>query len=242
MTLHHLATVLDILGDNVATKRNHSRVANDVILEYCDVGRTTTNVYQTDTCFFLFRCQHCRTGSQRLQNQLRYFQTSPYYTFVDIVGGSSLSRYDVEVAFQAYTRHSHWVQNSVLSIYGVFLRKYVDDFGSRLSSDFEHILMQTIDIVLRDFKIGVIEGNDSFMLHRSHVLTSNADMNHFDLNSRMLFRFRHCFADRLDSFVNIHDHSTAHTVGMGFTNTQNVDFAVLIALSNDRANLCRADV
>jgi hypothetical protein len=70
--------LLDILGDDIATKRNHRRVSDDVLMEDGDIGRSTTDINQANTGFFFLIAQHREAGSQRFQDQVFDFQAGAF--------------------------------------------------------------------------------------------------------------------------------------------------------------------
>ncbi len=70
LLLHDLASLSDVLCENIAAKRNDGCVTNDPILKNRDIRCSTSDIDQCYTGFFFLLTQHRSRRSERFKDEL----------------------------------------------------------------------------------------------------------------------------------------------------------------------------
>ena len=145
MVQYH-ASLFDIRGDDVASKRYYRGVTDNIIEENGNVGSAAPYIHQTNACFFFLFAQHREAGTQRLQDQVLDLQFGPSHTFVNVVDGIRLRRDHMKVRFQFYPRHAYRITDILLVIHDIILRHHMYDFASGRNHNPVHVVGQLIHV------------------------------------------------------------------------------------------------
>ena len=234
-------TRADVLGDDVATKRNHSGMLDFLVLEDGYIGGTTANVneHNTRVLFFLIKNSLCR--GNRLKDHVIHVQTSVLDAMDDVLGRRGLSDDDMEVGFNLIPQHSHRVGGQLAIDIGV-LTNDIDDFLARRHVDLKGVVAQTLQFSLRDFGLVVVAHQNATVLQTLDVLTGDAHADTVDFDARLVRGLLDRRLDGLDGVEDIGDHATTHTCGYGLAVPQDFNFSFVGLPAHDTSHFGGADV
>ena len=128
LTLHDLASLTDVIADDVAAEGNDRGVADDAVLENGDVRCAASDVDQGHACFLFFLGEHRGGGGERFEDELVDFKACLADALVDVLGCGHLAGDDVEVRFEANAAHANGVLDALFVVHREFLGNDVQDF------------------------------------------------------------------------------------------------------------------
>ena len=118
----------------------------------------------------------------------------------------------------------------------------MNDLFSRKHRNFEHILNDGINILVRDFFLKTVSCFHAPVLKTSDVLSCNTYIHHLDVCSRFVSRFLHRNLYRLYCFFNVRNHSSCYADGFGFAHSQNFNFSKFIHAPYNGTNFCCSNI
>ncbi len=217
-------------------------MTNNVIVKDRNVRGTSANIDEANTGFFLLIAQHSKAGCQWFENQIFYFQATPSNTFVYVVDCIGLSSNDVKVGFQSYTRHPHRFFNAVFIVNHVVLRHDMNNLTPGRNNHAIHILCQPLYVGDGNFIFLWRTGNSTVLNKTTDMLSGNTDIDHADINSRLITGFFKRFLYCIDSFINIKDDTFHHAFRLSLSHTEDLEFAKFILAAHDGTNLCCTNI
>jgi len=126
---------------------------------------------------------------------------------------------------------------------GKFLWNYIDDLVS--CRDISLILIgdQLINFHLRDFVLGILPHEVAPCLQALNMVTCYANINFFYIEvwigGKTIFESG---PDGFDRFINVEHLPVLHTIGIGFSKTQDLQLAEFVLPTGDHGDLSRSDI
>ena len=161
---------------------------------------------------------------------------------VDVLGGGSLARDDVEVGFEPNPCMTYWLFDSGFAVYREFLRQDVQDLLTRQHFELAHVVDELLYVTAGDFIIGLRADQLTPMLEALDVLPRDAHIDHFDPD---IGRFLRRFNSRLDGLNGVLDvgyNATGDPDGFTFAIADDLQLAMGIFLAYDASDFGGADV
>ena len=238
----HRAAGHDVFREDVTTEGDHSRVADDVVLENGNVGCSTADVDERNARPLLVGVQDTGGTGDGLERDAGHLQTGPLHAALDVVAGRDLAGDDVEVGFQTAAGHADRVGDALLHVHRVFLGNDVEDLVAGGQDELVHVADQPVDIALADLFLSVVPHQHAAVLEALDVLAGNAYLDDVDLDAGGGFGLLPGFVDGPDGFFDV-AHDAAHDAfGGDFGGAENFQTAVAVASRHQGADFRGADI
>ena len=148
----------------------------------------------------------------------------------------------MEIGFQTHTTHPDWVGDALLIIHGVFLWDDVQNFVAGRQHQFVHVVNETLNVFVRNFRVVVVTGKDATVLQTLDVLTRNADVDARKFRLGVAFSRLDGFRNGIDRFFDVGYDATHDANAFNFSDAEDFEFAVFIFATSNGAHFSCANV
>ena len=230
----------DVAGDQVASDRDHRRVANRTALVDRDVAGAAADVDQADAEIALVRRQHRVGRRQVLKHETFHRQPAALDALVEVLRGRKRAGHHVDLGFQAHAGHTDRVLNAFLAVDHVFLRHHMQDLligrDRHRARRFDH----RIDIARSDF--AVADRDHADRVQGPDMAAGDADVCcAHPAVGHQLGGFDGA-ADRIDGVVDVDHHALLETARRRGAETDHLHRAGRRHFTDHRGHLRRTDV
>ena len=136
------------------------------------ITRSAAQIQKGRAEFFFLISQYSFTGSKRFQNNITHIKTGAVCTFYNVVGRCHRAGHDMNLCFQAYSSHSHRVQDACMVIHNEFLRQHMYDLPVHGDCHGPGSVNHALHIMLRD--LGSFYCNNSPAVEAGDVSAGNS--------------------------------------------------------------------
>ena len=187
-------------------------MANNVFIENGDIGRSSSDVDQTNTCLFFFLTQYRKGARKGFEDQLLGGELCTLDARVDVDNGCSLGGDDMEICLQTVAGHPYRIFDASLIINRIVLRHHVNDTIPWRNDNVVHVCSQSLHIFNSDFILRRLTHDASMHDFTLNVLSSNS-YNHFcNVHLGHVGTFFHSLYDSIYSFVDIGDYPSLYPI------------------------------
>ena len=175
MSLKYCAPFLDIFSYNIPSKRYHCSMTDNIIIIYCHVSCSSSDIYQNYSGFFFVIGKNGIGRSQRFKYHIFHGQIYLSDTFFNVFCSGDLSDDYMEISFQPSSAHADRTFNTCLIVNNEILRDNMNYLLADVDMNLMHILNQSEDFFLFNFIIICIPYYIAAVFHTFNMLTCYTD-------------------------------------------------------------------
>ena len=243
--LRYSNSLHDVTGDVITAVVDGAEIANLALMEHRDVRRPRSHLYQCDAQLLLILGQDAQRAGEWLEHELAHVISGPLHRFSQVHGRRRADRDEIHLRLQSGTDHSDRIANSLILVYGIFLRNRVQQLSVLRNGLGPGNIVGAIDIGFRD--LVAVHRDDSLADHRAYVLAGDSRVDRIDLRARHPLGIFDRFPDRSSGLLDIRDYSTTQSSSPRLSYAEDFEIGRALRvgrhrLADDRGGLRRTDV
>ncbi len=237
----HFQAVSQIVGNMVATNRQHAGVLDDATGINDVIRRAAADVNDQRAEFLLLVGQQRQRRRKAVENNFIHFQLQAFDKANGVLQAVRVAVNDVHIHLQPRTEHPHRIRHAILSIHKKMLADGVNDVVFRRQIDRLRVLDHILHIVLGNFAVGGNHRMHAAIVESANVSAGDTQINIADFHIGHLLGLDDGVAHVLLGLRCVHDLALAHAARTRLAETDDIQRAIGVLFANDGADFGRAD-